>query len=169
MSDLVNERRRFRRPDGTVLLIDAVPLAMMLAFRQTKRRDREAGGVLLGRHLLGVPHIVVDEVTTPTKRDCRFLTFFKRSRAPHQRVIDERWASSSGTCQYLGEWHTHPEPVPHASSVDMTDWRRRLRNDIFDSTALLFVIVGTNAIRVWEGERSTETLTLLTEIKEQFL
>lgn len=162
-------RLRFRRPDGTTLLIGEGALATMLRYRQTKRRYPEAGGVLLGRHLLDVPHVVVDEVTAPTRGDCRLLTFFRRGRAAHQRVIDERWTASRGTCQYLGEWHTHPEPVPHASSVDMADWRRRLRTDVFDGDALVFLIVGTEAIRVWEGARATQSLTLLTEISEPSL
>lgn len=159
-------RLRFRRPDGTTLLIDEGALATMLRYRQTKRRDPEAGGVLLGRHLLDAPHIVVDEVTVPTKGDCRLATFFRRGRAAHQRVIDERWAASRGTCQYLGEWHTHPEPVPHASSVDMADWRRRLRTDVVDGDALVFLIVGTEAIRAWEGARTTGTLIPLIELED---
>ncbi len=159
-------RPRFRRPDGTVLVIGDEALATMLRFRQTKRLSSEAGGVLLGRHLLDVSHVVVDEVTVPMKRDCRFLTAFRRSRDAHQRVIDERWAASRGTCQYLGEWHTHPEPVPHASFVDMADWRRRLRADVFDGNTLVFLIVGTDAIRAWEGERATGTLTPLIELEE---
>lgn len=169
MSNALIGRRRFRRVDGTVLLIDATPLARMLSFRQTKRNDHEAGGVLLGRHLLEVPHIVVDEVTTPTREDSRLRAFFKRSRAPHQRVIDDRWATSSGTCQYLGEWHTHPEPVPHPSSVDMADWRRRLRTDTFDGDSLLFLIVGTAAICVWEGSRTSTALRPLTQLPEESL
>lgn len=162
-------RLRFRRPDGTTLLLGEGALATMLRYRQTKRRDPEAGGVLLGRHILDVPHVVVDEVTVPTKGDRRLLTFFRRGRDAHQRVIDERWAASRGTCQYLGEWHTHPEPVPHASSVDVADWRRRLRSDVFDGDALVFLIVGTEAIRVWEGERATGALIPLTELEEPSL
>jgi integrative and conjugative element protein (TIGR02256 family) len=157
----LDDRLRFQRPDGTVLLINAVALGIMRGFRQTRRRDAEAGGILLGRHLLGVPHVVVDEVTMPSKDDARRFTFFRRSHATHQQIIDARWAASGGTCQYLGEWHTHPEPVPHASSVDMADWRRRLREDVFDGDSLLFVIVGTDAIRVWEGARANKLLTPL--------
>lgn len=162
-------RLRFRRPDGTTLLLGEDALATVLRHRQVKRRDPEAGGVLLGRHLLDAPHIVVDEVTVPTKGDCRLATFFRRGRAAHQRVIDERWAASRGTCQYLGEWHTHPEPVPHASPVDMADWRRRLRTDVFDGDSLIFLIVGTEAVRVWEGSRASLALTPLTQLPEEAL
>lgn len=166
MSDRLGARRRFLRPNGTVCLIGAEPLASMVALRQSNPCDPEAGGVLLGRHLLGVPHIVVDEVTTPTKGDAQSRTAFHRSQRPHQQVIDARWATSGGTCQYLGEWHTHPEAVPRASSVDMADWRRRLREDVFDAATLLFVIVGTQTLRVWEGQRREGAIALLHEISE---
>lgn len=161
MPDTMTECRRFRRPDGTTLVLGEDALVTMLRYRQSRRRSTEAGGVLLGRHLLEVPHIVVDEVTVPTRGDWRLFTFFRRGRAAHQRVIDERWSTSRGTCQYLGEWHTHPEPIPHASSVDIADWRRRLRADVFDGDSLIFLIVGTEAISVWEGSRTSLTLTQL--------
>jgi integrative and conjugative element protein (TIGR02256 family) len=159
-------RLRFRRPGGATLVIDACALAAMLRYRQSGRRDPEAGGVLLGRHILDAPHIVVDEVTVPTKGDRRLWAFFRRGRDAHQRVIDERWAASRGTCQYLGEWHTHPEPVPRASAVDLADWRRRLRADVFDGDSLIFLIVGTEALRVWEGSRAARTLTPLIQIAD---
>lgn len=167
MQAIMTERRRFRRADGSVLLIDAEPLATMLGYRQTTRRDPEAGGVVLGRYLRDAPHVVVDEVTVPMKGDRRWLTVFHRGRAEHQKIIDERWRASGGTCQYLGEWHTHPESVPHASQVDECDWRRRLRNDTFDSDSLFFIIVGMDAVRAWEGTRKGR-LHLLKEETEQF-
>lgn len=166
MQATMTERRRFRRADGSVLLIDAAPLATMLGYRQTTRRDPEAGGVLLGRYLLDAPHVVVDEVTVPMQGDRRWFTVFHRGRAAHQKIIDERWRASGGTCQYLGEWHTHPEGIPHASLVDECDWRRRLRNDTFDSDSLFFIIVGTDAVRAWEGTRKGR-LHLLKEETEQ--
>lgn len=166
MQPTLVERRRFLRPDGAVLVLDSAAIAVLLRFQQVRRCDAEAGGVLLGRHILDAPHVVVDEVTTPMKGDQRWFTGFHRGREAHQRVIDARWASSGGTCQYLGEWHTHPEPVPHASFVDMADWRRRLRADVFDGDTLHFVIVGTEAIRVWEGNRASGTILLLIELEE---
>ncbi len=153
MSAPLNERRRFRRTDGSMLLIDAAPLVTMLGYRQTGRRDSEAGGVLLGRYVLDAPHVVVDEVTVPMKGDRRWLIGFRRGRDAHQKIIDKRWNASGGTCQYLGEWHTHPEDVPNASSVDRWDWGRRLRQDTFDANSLFFIIVGIEAVCVWEGTR----------------
>lgn len=167
MQPTLVERRRFLRPDGAVLVLDAAAIAVLLRFQQVRRCDAEAGGVLLGRHILDAPHVVVDEVTTPMKGDQRWFTGFHRGREAHQRVIDARWAASGGTCQYLGEWHTHPEALPNASLVDRRDWVRRLRDDRFDADSLFFLIVGTKGIRVWEGSRATATLTLLTELQKE--
>lgn len=141
----------FRRTHGGVAKISPEALAQMVLFRQTEPGSREAGGVLLGRHILGCRDIVIDEVTCPASADHRLRRSFHRSHAYHQQVIDARWSSSRGTCQYLGEWHTHPETFPTPSSVDFSDWRRRLRVDRFTGDALLFIIIGTAETRVWEG------------------
>jgi integrative and conjugative element protein (TIGR02256 family) len=151
----------FLRPDGSKVKFGPVALRQMLAFRQTGIRSTEAGGVLLGRHIIGCRDTVVDEVTIPMRGDKRMRLAFHRSQARHQQVIDSRWQDSHGTCHYLGEWHTHPEAVPAPSSVDIQDWRRRLREDVFDGGALLFCIAGLQELRVWEGTRSPEALTSL--------
>lgn len=155
------EGRVFRRPDGAVVKIDSAALARMLGFQQLGVLQPEAGGVLLGRHLLRCEDVVIDDATGPMPGDMRGPVTFHRSRAHHQRVIDERWQSSEGTCLYLGEWHTHPEPHPIPSLVDLGDWRRRLREDQFEGEALFFIIVGTREVCVWEGDRRSGKLVLL--------
>jgi integrative and conjugative element protein (TIGR02256 family) len=140
----------------------------MLGFRQRHCVAREAGGVILGRYVRDCDDVVVDEVTVPTRRDRRTRTRYHRDARDHQRVIDARWEGSAGTCLYLGEWHTHPEPIPSPSSVDLAEWKRRLQNDQFDGDALLFLIVGTKTVGAWEGLRSTleiRMLELVTETK----
>ncbi|RKH52691.1 hypothetical protein D7Y23_06235 [Corallococcus sp. AB050B] len=151
----------FCRMDGSCVKLDPVALSQMISFRQTRRCHREAGGVLLGRYIKGCRDIVVDEVTSPMAGDWRLPFFFRRSRSRHQQVIDERWTASRGTCQYLGEWHTHPELIPNPSSTDIAEWRRRLRTDLFDGNSLLFIIVGIREVRIWEGARADPVLALL--------
>lgn len=110
---------------------------------------------MLGRYVLGCEDVVVDEVTVPMRGDRRTRTTFRRDARSHQKIIDARWDTSRGTCQYLGEWHSHPEAIPSPSGVDLTDWRRRIQSDRFDSESLFFLIVGTVAVRAWEGVRSS--------------
>jgi integrative and conjugative element protein (TIGR02256 family) len=53
--------------------------------------------------------------------------------------VIEAWIRTSGTLDYLGEWHTHPEDTPRPSSIDRQQW-----HTVCDSTtvAIAFVIVG---------------------------
>ena len=142
----------FLRPDETRFEISAAAWQAMHGFIQHASDATEAGGVLLGRHLRDGSAIVVDAVTAPMDGDRRARTRFHRARRWHQAAIDAAWVASEGTCTYLGEWHTHPEPIPTPSPVDRTDWHRRLLQDRY-TAPLFFMIVGTAAVGVWEGRR----------------
>jgi integrative and conjugative element protein (TIGR02256 family) len=155
----------FSRQGGALLKVDTYPLEQMLAYRQTSRRSKEAGGVLLGRHILGSSDVVVDEVTLPMRGDKRSLFGFLRGRSRHQKRIDDRWLESRGTCLYLGEWHSHPESQPSASPVDLSDWRRRLREDQFDADSLFFVIIGIDGISAYEGRRPSGLMQQLSQLQ----
>jgi integrative and conjugative element protein (TIGR02256 family) len=137
-------------------------LAVMFGKVQDTSGKPESGGVMLGRYLLGSDDTVVDEVTTPLPGDRCTRTSYYRGRKSHQAVIDRRWLDSCGTCNYLGEWHTHPEPEPSPSRLDLRTWKRRLRQDRVDHYALFFVIVGQECVRAWAGDRRTLRIHALT-------
>jgi len=149
----------FLRPDGARFEISIAAWQTMQGFIQHANNAAEAGGVLLGRHLRDDNAIIVDAVTVPMAGDRRARTRFRRAQRRHQAAIDAAWAASEGTCTYLGEWHTHPEPIPTPSPVDWADWRRRLLHDRY-TEPLFFVIVGTTAARAWEGRRPDAIVTL---------
>ena len=111
----------------------------------------EAGGILLGRHIVDSDDVIIDRVTVPQSGDRQTRTRFFRARRRHQDALDEAWRISGGTCTYLGEWHTHPETIPTPSWVDRANWRRKLLTDRF-TAPIFFVIVGTIEMRVWEGQ-----------------
>jgi integrative and conjugative element protein (TIGR02256 family) len=142
----------YRRRHRGHFQIGTSALGVLKAFAQTGPSVREAGGVLLGRHILDSRDIVVDQVTTPMRGDRRSRQGFFRAAHHHQQAIDRAWIQSGGTCTYLGEWHTHPEAYPNPSEIDRLDWQRKLREDRY-SQPIFFVIVGTVEIRVWEGGR----------------
>lgn len=160
---MVNDQRHrvliFARPDGTRFEISADAWRAMRGFAQHDTDAAEAGGVLLGRHLRDGSAIIVDAVTVPMDGDRRGRARFDRARHHHQQAIDEAWRASDGTCTYLGEWHTHPESIPTPSRVDLSDWRRRLRSDRY-TEPLFFVVVGTTAVKAWEGRRPGAIVTL---------
>lgn len=137
-------------PDAGEVRVDSAVLTTMWAFAQCGRHDTEAGGVLIGHYPATSMDVVLDRLTTPLPGDQRTRTRFYRSQAPHQAEIDREWAVSGGRRVYLGEWHTHPERVPHPSHIDFNGWRDKLFAKL-PYPRLLFVIVGTERTRMWHG------------------
>lgn len=158
----------FRRGGGGVLKIPPEVLSQLSPFRQLEPFQAEAGGVILGRRIQGCDDVVIDEVTTPMAGDARARLQFHRAPSQHQSVIDARWVESQGTCLYLGEWHTHPEPSPTPSRVDLEDWGRRLKEDRFEGSSVFFLIVGMEQIAIWEGFRQSSHFVPLQRVTMDF-
>lgn len=101
----------------------------------------EAGGLLLGyRKPMGL-HIV--EATFPGPSDIRTTTRFVRRDQSHQQIATQLWKSSHRTIDWLGEWHSHPEPYPSPSPRDETTW---LDQSAKNALAMVYLIEG------YEGE-----------------
>ena len=122
----------------------------------------EAGGILLGRHLLESPDLVIDEATVPQSSDKRRRFSFFRS-ATHSDIAAARWRESGGKTAYLGLWHTHPEDIPTPSATDIQDWNKALVKDRFDGDMLFFIIIGREELGCWVGNRQG-AITKLSEI-----
>jgi len=125
----------------------------LLSCRQKSSASTEAGGLLLGRYLLSSPCIIVDDITMPCSIDKRSRYSFFRSLA-HNIMAARTWRKSNKTCSTLGTWHTHAEPTPNPSGKDFQDWINILRKGRYQSDYLFFLILGTQAARVWQGFRS---------------
>lgn len=134
------------------LIIVEQALKQMQAFAQHRCWDSEAGGVLLGRHLLDSRDVVVDQVSTPQSSDRRSRFGFFRS-SKHEQVARQRWLEENSTSAYLGLWHTHPEADPTPSGVDQRDWQQAVAGDTYEGDRLFFPIVGTHCIRIWTLSR----------------
>ncbi len=145
----------FFKEKGGELKLNDEAVQKMLLFVQDEKSKPEGGGVLLGRFLKNSENIIIDRVSVPMIGDVRKRNYFKRAQKRHQKIIDTAWEKSNGTCNYLGEWHTHPENYPTPSWLDKKEWKRKLREDTFDSKNLLFVIVGIKETRIWEGDKVT--------------
>ncbi|HEX3529510.1 MAG TPA: Mov34/MPN/PAD-1 family protein [Thermoanaerobaculia bacterium] len=145
-------RLTFARSRGGRFQIGPATMQTIRRYIQDSPRKLEAGGVLLGRHIADSDDIIVDDLTVPIRGDRRGRYLFMRGHEAHQKVIDRAWRDSEGTCVYLGEWHTHPEPVPTPSSVDCINWKRKLKQDEFNG-CVFFAILGTQEVRVWEGHQ----------------
>jgi integrative and conjugative element protein (TIGR02256 family) len=146
------------------LIIVEHAVKRMQAFAQRRWWDSEAGGVLLGRHLLDSHDVVVDEVSTPQESDRRSRFRFFRSHK-HEQVARQRWRQEHSTSAYLGLWHTHPERDPTPSGVDRQDWQQAVAGDTYEGDRLFFPIVGTDRIRVWTLSRRGAFRELMLEVK----
>jgi len=156
----------FLLSNGKRLKIDEKPLESMLNYVQDTIEKHEAGGVILGRFIKESDNIVIDLNTVPMKGDIRTRTRFKRGKKKHQKIIDKIWEESEGTCNYIGEWHTHPEKDPSPSTTDIKSWIKILKNDVFLSKYLYFIIVGTESIGIWEGNSENLRIKKLIHGKE---
>jgi integrative and conjugative element protein (TIGR02256 family) len=139
----------------------------MWSHAQTDRSTPEAGGMLLGRLIAGADDAIVDRVTLPSPDDHASRFHFFRARRPANLVIRKHWEQSSATCNYLGEWHTHPEDRPTPSCVDLRNWRRILTKSTFEQDFLLFIIVGRVELRVWELREGERVPRLLEPVYER--
>lgn len=145
-------RLSYALPNGSKLIIPDNVVARLLSYRQTQKRHKEAGGFLVGRHLLENDHLVVDQITEPGWWDRRFRSFFYRSNK-HNKLVYNAWTASNKTETLIGLWHTHPEPVPNPSGVDWQNWRKALLHGDYVGSCLVFMIIGSQQIRVWQGDR----------------
>lgn len=148
--------------DGRSLYIRPEAQEKMFKYKQMRRTDKEAGGILIGRILKENNHFIIDDVTEPMPRDKRTRTRFSRNPEGHQEYMDEVFRRENGHCFYLGEWHTHPQKVPIPSSTDLKDWLRLLRIG-YESDCLFFVILGTVELNVWCGNEKEALIKLKNE------
>ncbi len=154
----------FQNQKGDRFELNSKIVAQLLDYKQDAPDKTEVGGVLLGRFILNCNDVVVDRITVPMQGDKSSRFHFFRAARLHQQVIDEVWHLSKRTCNYLGEWHTHPEPDPSPSWIDRLGWRKKLLFDRFDSEVLYFVIVGTEKINVWQGYRGSLAIEQLCQL-----
>ena len=137
------------------LKIGAEALAVMRSYEQHARASTEAGGLMFGRYIRDGYDLVIDVVTEPMLGDTRKRFEFWREDEGHLRRLEVLYEESHGTCVHLGNWHTHAEPSPTPSAVDLASWRAALRDEVKSNEAIFWVIVGQREVRVWEGDHDT--------------
>jgi len=106
--------------------------------------SKERGGIFLG--LRRGAHIHIKEATLPMRWDWGTMFGFRRSARGHQEVALRRWRDSSHTMDWVGEWHSHPEPVPSPSGIDLNSWQGIVATC---ESPMVFLIVGYKEL--WVG------------------
>jgi integrative and conjugative element protein (TIGR02256 family) len=135
-------------------------------FSRPNENSREAGGILLGSYR--GPHIEIVACTTPLPRDRRRWNLFDRRDPGHSAEAVKRWQDSGRTVTFVGEWHTHPEPIPSPSFIDKNTWRLVSRRNKAGPT--VFGIRGTTSwwFGMWHNGKLM-TLAQLDTGTENFL
>ena len=114
-------------------------LAHLLAYRQTRFWQKEAGGQLIARFHPGV--MAVERVTGPRKTGRRSRFGYSPDRKAEQREIDAMHVMG---LHYVGDWHTHPERVPRPSWLDKDSMAQCVEKSAHQAEGFLLVIVGTD-------------------------
>lgn len=155
---------KFRRTDDGIVSLSPQVVQILKRYRQVSGDASEAGGVLLGRLIRDARDVVVDGASEPDGKDQRFRFAFRRGRRPAQAIVDRAWRGSGGTCNYLGEWHTHPQDVAYPSELDRCEWTRVAREARYEQGELLFIIVGRVEVRCWQCGKNSEGVVELVQL-----
>lgn len=140
----------FEHKDFGKIRVDMKLIASLSKFRQLAPHTPESGGVLIGKHLRSGGTFLVDACTVPQNEDhCQRNTFYRSHQ--HNQKVKEIWEKSGGRDNFLGLWHTHPEPYPSYSSVDLNDWKNALKSCKYYGRNLLFFIIGQEHLKIWIG------------------
>lgn len=156
-----NEKVQFILPNDGILKISSEALKVLHKFRQIDTSNKEAGGILLGRFVLDSNNIIIDKVTSPQSKDRRSRFSFKKLDSYHQYRINKEWTESEGKINFIGEWHSHPESHPNPSSLDVQEWKRKSKEDVYDNSFLIFIIVGIESISAWSVTKVDQSIIKL--------
>lgn len=119
------------------ITFSAGAIAHMLAHRQLGAGDAEAGGQLFAR--LSARRVDIEVATGPRPADRRARFYFAPSRIHERREIRDLHRRG---LHYVGDWHTHPEPRPSPSSLDLRNIRDIFTQSRHAYAGILIVIVG---------------------------
>ena len=151
----------FQKQDGGKLKITNNVLEQFRLFRQIEQGEHEAGGLLLGRYIINSNDTIIDLISTPQLNDVSSPVKFIKNKDEHQAIVDEAWEKSCGTCNFLGEWHTHPEKIPSPSIIDIKNWKSIISKAVFESNSLYFLIIGSSQISAFEVTKSNRNIIQL--------
>ena len=143
--------------------VDVNLLKRMKQYLPFGDETKESGGILLGVVCRDSLDLLITEMTVPYDGDVSKRYSFFRKSSEHIKVYNKLYESSSKTCLYVGEWHTHAESIPSFSKVDLDNWcfiSRKAK----DFPMQIHVIAGTCAIRFWAVCKNEKPLLLDTVI-----
>jgi integrative and conjugative element protein (TIGR02256 family) len=122
---------------GQHVIFPAPVLDHLAKHSQTRWWHREAGGQLFAR--FDAPNIIIEEATGPRRSDWRTRYSYYPNRRAEQREINRRYAQG---LHFVGDWHTHPEPIPTPSDRDADSMRELFSRSDHALNGFVLAIVG---------------------------
>jgi integrative and conjugative element protein (TIGR02256 family) len=101
-------------------------------------KDNEAGGQLFAQ-FKGKDTYIVD-ATEPKVTDKRKRYWFEPNRWLERLEIQAKHALGK---HFVGDWHTHPQPIPVPSGDDLNSITECFQKSKHELKAFLMIIVGT--------------------------
>lgn len=143
---------RFKRGKYKISISDDVLLTLE-KFKQ-KEGENESGGIILGL-VYHDSSVCITKISLPNSSDKASRFSFERDKKIAQAIVDEEFYSSNGKIIYLGEWHTHPEPHPLPSSVDIKMIKKQFKKNTINEDFLIMMIQGTENLylAVYNGSK----------------
>lgn len=115
-------------------------------YKQLKSRSKESGGILLGQTEKNKFYIT--RVSLPNKFDKQSRYSFVRNKDIAQIISDFEYFNSEKKTIYLGEWHTHPEPIPTPSNTDLSMIKEEFKKAKNIQNFLFLVIQGQKELYI---------------------
>lgn len=113
-------------------------------------RHKQTTGPELGGQLFGVISdegtIEVTLATGPRRQDKKSRFLFIPSRFHEKREIGAQFKKG---LHYLGDWHTHPEPAPTPSNLDLSSMMDCFSKSRHQHSSFIMVIVGNGESKNW--------------------
>lgn len=119
------------------LVFTSETVKYMCGYCQTLWWNKEAGGQLFAAFEDG--NIVIHRATGPRATDQRSRRMYVPDREAEQKEILEM---AEQGMHFVGDWHTHPEPVPFPSPTDDASIGECVRKSVHQLNGFVLAIVG---------------------------
>jgi integrative and conjugative element protein (TIGR02256 family) len=139
LKELVNhsELRYESKERGAVFCLSAEVIAHFARHRQHGKIKTEIGGQLFAQFVNNEVRVVT--ATGPSASDKRSRFWFMPDQGRQNMEIKRLF---EGGLHFVGDWHTHPEPSPRPSSLDIQSMRDCFKKSRHELKAFLMIIVG---------------------------
>lgn len=126
---------------GSLLVFEERVVEHFAYYRQIERDSREAGGQLFAS--IDNRNVRLERATGPRASDHRGTRYFIPDRSAERREIEQLFEQG---LFYVGDWHTHAEPHPRPSIIDISSSQDTFRKSRHRLAGFVLAIVGTSPL-----------------------